>query len=154
MKITILLLGLLQCCIRLAAAETPNQWSGDMSAALTRAAQEQRLVLVKFTGSDWSEWCQRLQKETLGRKHFLEYAQEHLILVEVDFPQEKKLSDQQREKNAEWVKRYAVEAFPTLLLLTPEGKEVGRIGFIEGGPKTLVRTLKQLAAKTPSPASQ
>lgn len=137
------LLPLLLCTGRPAVADTPL-WSADFAEARARAGS--RLVLVNFTGSDWCVWCRRLKEEVLTKSRFLAYAREHLVLVELDFPREKQLPPEQAKQNAAWAQKYAVTVYPTLLVLNATGEEVGRIGYMQGGPQTFVRELQRLAA--------
>ncbi|MCZ6701991.1 MAG: thioredoxin family protein [Ignavibacteria bacterium] len=48
--------------------------------------EENKAVLVNFTGSDWCKWCFKLSGEVFSQDEFKEYAYENLILVKVDFP--------------------------------------------------------------------
>ena len=139
------LLSLVLIATRLFATDAPL-WSADLAEAQSRA--DGRLLLVNFTGSDWGVWCQRLKEEILTKPHFLDYAKDHLVLVELDFPREKPLPTEQAKQNAAWAQKYAVTIYPTLLLLDATGTELGRINYMQGGPKTFVRELKRLAAKT------
>ncbi len=110
-------------------------------------------MLVSFTGSDWCAWCKRLKEEILTKPHFLEYAKEQLVLVELDFPHEKQLPPDQARQNALWAQKYAVSDYPTILLLNSAGVEIGRLGYMQGGPKTFVRELKRLVARAAAPAA-
>jgi thioredoxin-related protein len=134
---------------RLFAGEAPL-WSADLEEAQARA--DGRLLLVSFTGSDWCVWCKRLKEEILTKPHFLNYAKEHLVLVELDFPREKPLTPDRMKQNADWAQKLRVTAYPTILLLTPAGEELGRTGYMQGGPKTFVRELRRLAEKKPAAA--
>ena len=44
---------------------------------------------MDFTGSDWCGWCIKLKKEVFSKPAFIDYANEHLILMTVDFPNRK-----------------------------------------------------------------
>ena len=50
-----------------------------------------------------------------------------------------------RKQNRNLASEYDVEAFPTLIVLSPEGKPVANImGYIEGGPEPLITALEKL----------
>ena len=69
----------------------------------------------------------------------------NLVLVELDFPRFKQQSDAVRKQNMKLASEYDVEAFPTLIVLSPEGKPVANImGYIEGGPEPLITALEKL----------
>src|SRR6266566_3364709 len=69
---------------------TSVTWLGDFGAAKTQAAQQHKLILVSFSGSDWCGPCIRLRKEILESATFEGYAKDHLVLVRADFPRQKK----------------------------------------------------------------
>lgn len=142
----------LRCCLlsllllsatRLAAGDAPV-WSTDLAGAQARAGD--RLLLVRFTSSDGDLWSKRLKEEILIKSHFLNYAKDRLVLVELDFPREKQLPPEQSKQNAIWAQKYSVTAQPVILLIDPDGKEIGRLPYMQGGPKTFVRELRRLAA--------
>jgi len=114
-------------------------WGTDYSAALAEAAQQKRNVLLDFTGSDWCGWCIRIDKEIFSTPEFKEFAAKNLILLTVDFPNNKPQSASVKKQNEELQKKYSVDGFPTLVLLNPEGKEIARqVGYLQGGPKAFV----------------
>jgi protein disulfide-isomerase len=123
-----------------------SKWSTDYRAALATARSEKKLVLLDFTGSDWCVWCHRLHDEILSQKPFLDYADEQLVLVELDFPQNKPQSDELKRQNQTLAEKFGVTGYPTIILMNAEGHELGRSGYMQGGPKTFVRELKRLAA--------
>ena len=130
------LLPLLLAFILLATTAFAGGWGDNYKAALATAAKENKKVLLDFTGSDWCGWCIRLKKETFDQPSFKEYADKNLILVEVDFPQGKTLAPEVKKQNDNLQEQYQVQGFPTLVLLSPEGKLLKQqSGYIPGGPK-------------------
>lgn len=130
------LLPLLLAFILLTTTAFAGGWGDNYKAALATAAKENKKVLLDFTGSDWCGWCIRLKKETFDQPSFKEYADKNLILVEVDFPQGKTLAPEIKKQNDTLQEQYQVQGFPTLVLLSPEGKLLKQqSGYIPGGPK-------------------
>ena len=114
-------------------------WMTDYKAALELAAKENRPVLLDFTGSDWCGWCVRLDKETFSQPEFKTFAEKNLVLVELDFPNNKPQSDEVKKQNKALQEKYGVQGFPTLVLLNSAGKEIARNpGYLPGGPKGLI----------------
>src|ERR1700735_5054246 len=64
-------------------------WSENYEKSVNQGKTEKKLVLLDFTGSDWCEWCMKLDKEVFSTPEFKDYAKDHLVLMEVDFPQRK-----------------------------------------------------------------
>lgn len=103
-----------------AFAKTPEGWSTDLEKALEQAKKEKKSVLVEFTGSDWCAPCIAVKKAVLSKKEFTDKAAEKFVLVELDFP---KSDEALAKKNEPMREKYEVEGFPTVLLLTADGKQ-------------------------------
>lgn len=126
------------------AAGTDGGWQTDYKAALAQAAKDNKYVLLDFTGSDWCGWCIKLSKDTFSQPEFKEFADKNLVLVEVDFPNNKMQSDLVIKQNQELQQKFGVEGFPTLVLLNPQGKEVARnVGYLQGGPAGFIEWTKR-----------
>lgn len=106
-----------------AFANAPEGWTTDLEKALAQAKTEKKCVLVEFTGSDWCPPCIVMRKNVFSKKEFVTAASKKYILVALDFPKgDKDLA----EKNEPLALKYQIEGFPTVILLTPEGKEFTR----------------------------
>jgi protein disulfide-isomerase len=122
-----------------------EEWNTDLPTARARAGKEKKLVLVDFTGSDWCSWCKRLQKEVFSTKEFGDFAKDNLVLVEIDFPSQKKQNDSLKKANEALKNQYRVEGFPTIVVLDGDGKELWRqVGYLEGGPKAWIGKIRPL----------
>ena len=121
------------------------KWSTDLPAAQTQAKKDKKLVLVNFTGSDWCGWCKKLQAEVFTTKEFGAFAKDKLVLVEIDFPNQKKQSADLKKANEALQAQYKASGFPTIVALNGEGKEVWRkVGYMAGGPKAWIAELEKL----------
>ena len=128
-----------------AFASAEVDWLTDFDAAKAKAKSDHKLVLLDFTGSDWCGYCKHMQAEIFSKPQFQDYAAKNLVLVELDFPRFKQQSDTVRKQNMKLASEYDIEAFPTLIVLSPEGKPVANImGYIEGGPEPLIAALEKL----------
>ncbi len=122
-------------------------WGEDYDKALAQASADKKMVLLDFTGSDWCGWCMKLDKEVFSKPEFKNYAKENLVLVEVDFPQSKHQSKKVKEQNAKLQQEHGVRGYPTIVVLNAEGKKVGQLGYMEGGPKAFLAKLDALKSK-------
>jgi protein disulfide-isomerase len=125
------------------AADTVT-WLTDLPKAQEQAKAEKKLVMLDFTGSDWCGWCIKLDKEVFSQPEFVAYAQTNLVCVEVDFPTKKKLSAEQQKANDALAKKYNIEGYPTIIVLNADGKKVGELGYMKGGPKAFIAALEKL----------
>ena len=124
---------------------TDNAWLLDYDVALAKAKEANRPILLEFTGSTWCPPCQRLKKETTSQPKFLQYAEENLVLVELDYLSSGEPTNKQfAEKNSNLLQEYAIEGFPTLVLLNADGEEIARnVGFLPGGPEALISWIEE-----------
>jgi len=114
------------------AVAPAEEWGTDYTAALVRAQREGRAVLVNFTGSDWCGFCMRLKAEVLDDPEFAAWAGESFVLLEVDMPRRADVDPELLARNREICSRYAVEGFPTLLVLDEQGRALGGLAGFEG----------------------
>jgi thiol-disulfide isomerase/thioredoxin len=116
-------------------------WLTDLDAAKAQGVKENKPVLVDFTGSDWCPPCKALHKAVFESPEFAEAAKGY-VLVELDFPRSKPQVPELKAKNREWQQKYAVNSFPTVLLLdAKDGAVFGRVGGFGG------QTAKEYLAK-------
>ncbi len=125
--------------------QAAEDWNTDLPAARAQATKEKKLVLVNFTGSDWCSWCKRLHREVFATKEFGDFAKDNLMLVEIDFPSQKKQSESLKKANEALKDHYHVNGFPTIVVLDGAGKEVWRqVGYLEGGAKAWISRIHAL----------
>jgi protein disulfide-isomerase len=141
----------LTACAALAVGSTvafaAEGWGENYDKALTQAKAEKKMVLLDFTGSDWCGWCIKLNKEVFSKQEFKDYAKANLVLVELDFPNAKPQSAELKAQNQKLQKQYSIEGYPTIIVLNPEGKKVGELGYQPGGPSAFVAKLNSLKGK-------
>lgn len=123
-------------------AATPG-WLVSYEQATKFALKSKRPILINFTGSDWCGWCKRMKAETLGTKEFVHFASSNLLLVELDFPNNIPQSDEMIRANAAVKSQFKVTGFPTFVLVSADGQELGRqVGYLKGGPPAMIEKLK------------
>lgn len=118
-------------------------WKTDLSEALTLAKKDNKVVLIDFTGSDWCQWCQRLNDEVFSKDEFADFAKKNLVLVKVDFPKNIEQSNSTKYYNQNLANTYGVEGFPTVILLDKNGRGILKTGYIQGGVVNYIQQLKQ-----------
>jgi protein disulfide-isomerase len=125
-------------------APTKAGWLTNYEEGQQEAKANNKLVLLDFTGSDWCGWCITLDREVFSKPQFKEYASKNLVLVEVDFPKMKPLSESIREQNIRLAQQYQIQAFPTIIVLNGSGQVVGELGYMRGGPDVFIAVLEKL----------
>ena len=121
-------------------------WETDFEQARHKATAQHRYMLLNFSGSDWCGPCIRLKEEIFGSASFQGFADEHLVLVNADFPRSKKnqLKKEQQKLNDALADKYNPEGrFPFTLLLDENGKVIKAWdGFPNTTPEGFVDQLK------------
>ena len=125
-------------------ASEPDGWTSDFAKAKTVANKKDQQMLLLFTGSDWCIWCKRLKDEILSKPDFKDWAADNIVLVYLDYPRNDYRGEELRQQNAKLGKTYDIKGYPTVVVAAPDGKEMARLGYMEGGPKTFIRALKKV----------
>ncbi len=142
-RLLALSVALLAALATSSASANPG-WLTDYKKAQEEAKASKKLVLMNFTGSDWCGWCIRLNREVFTKPEFQEYAQQKLILLEVDFPRGRQLTAAEKSQNEQLAEKYQIRGFPTIVVLDGDGKMVGELGYTPGGPSAFIAALERL----------
>ena len=105
----------------------PLQWEPDFQNAKKLAKENNQLILLNFSGSDWCVPCIGLRQEFFETEVFAAFAKKNLILVNADFPRKKKNAgtDEQIKRNEALAEQYNPNGiFPLTLLVNADGKVV------------------------------
>jgi len=124
-------------------------WMTNYAKAVEQAKAQNKPILLDFTGSDWCGWCIKMKKESLDTTAFKQYADKNLILVEVDFPQNKPQADAVKSQNQQLQQKYKIDGYPCFVLVDKDGKKLGmQDGYLEGGPDAFIAMLKSFNKST------
>jgi len=126
--------------------QKPLEWHTDVKKAIDVSIENGKPLLFFFTGSDWCGWCKRLQKEVFFKPEFKSWANQNVVLVELDFPRRTKLPEATQKQNRELGQMFGVRGYPTIWFVTPEIQESKKInfqklgfqGYVAGGPKAWI----------------
>jgi thioredoxin-related protein len=133
-----------------ATAARAAEWRSDYDKALADAKAANKYVLLDFNGSDWCGPCIEMKKVVFSKPAFLTYASKNLILVDVDYPQRKKLSEAVTKQNERLARQYDIErsGYPTVVLLDPSGKALGRLeGYMGETPTDMIAWVEKAKKK-------
>lgn len=134
----------------LAATSTPDGFTDNLDEALAAAKGNGKYVFVCFSGSDWCGWCKKLDREVFSKKKFIDGVTNDFELVFIDMPQDLTLlSERAQTENEKLVEKYAIQGFPTALVLESNGEILTKTGYREGGAKKYVQHLMEIRAKGP-----
>ena len=130
------------------------KWHTDVTKAINISMETEKPLFFFFTGSDWCGWCIRLQKEVFFKPEFAKWANENLVLVELDFPRRKKLDESLRQQNDNLRQMFGVRGYPSGWIVVPEiedkqvnFKRLGSQGYVKGGPSAWIAGANKILMK-------
>ncbi|MES2513055.1 MAG: thioredoxin family protein [Bacteroidota bacterium] len=89
-------------------------WYTDIMKANDVSKATNKPIFAFFTGSDWCGWCKKLQADVFSKAEFIQWANKHVILLEVDFPRAKTLSPELIQQNNSLQQTFQVRGYPTI----------------------------------------
>lgn len=127
--------------------EVGVEWITNLEEAKLVSREKNLPIFLLFTGSDWCLWCIHLRQEVLYQKEFIDYLNGNFVPVMVDFPKRKPLPDDVMTYNHELMKKYDIQAFPTVLILDTKGDKKAVTGYRSGGASLYIEHLEAVKQK-------
>lgn len=119
----------------------------DYPSAVERAKKSNQHLLLAFLGNDWSMTSLKLDREVFDQPAFADNAKYDFLLCKLHFYQTEERSPEIFEQNRALAERFGIESFPTVVVLKPDGTEVGRLGYVEGGAEKFGAAVNALIRK-------
>lgn len=119
-------------------------WLVRMEEAFALSQKTGKPILANFTGSDWCGWCKRLTASVFSKADFKEWAEDNVILLELDYPRRKQLPDDIKAQNAQLQQAFRVRGFPTVWVFDLEKDESkGQFNIVGLGQTGFKRSVKE-----------
>jgi protein disulfide-isomerase len=110
-------------------------WHTDLNKAIELSNKENKPMMLFFTGSDWCGWCVKLKKEVFSQSEFKQWAQDNVILVEVDFPKYTPQPEELKTQNRMLQQQFSVMGYPTCWFVKADKLKDGKVNFTQLGSK-------------------
>jgi protein disulfide-isomerase len=110
-------------------------WHTDFNKAMELSKKENKPMMLFFTGSDWCGWCVKLKKEVFSQSEFKQWAQDNVILVEVDFPKYTAQPEELKTQNRMLQQQFSVMGYPTCWFVKADKLKDGKVNFTQLGSK-------------------
>ena len=130
------------------------KWETNMEQASQIAIKTKKPLLMFFTGSDWCGWCIRLQKEVFKTPEFTKWANDNVVLVELDFPRKTPQLPEIQKQNSELQQFFAIQGYPTIWLVNAtlvdnklNFEKLGSTGYVAGGPAAWIGGANEIIKK-------
>lgn len=139
LKIT---LALLVFAILTGPLHAGDGWTTDYKKAMEQAKAEKKFVLIDFNGVPWCKPCVLLEREVFSSSKFLEYAEKKFVLININFP----TPYSEPTTGVELAEKYlgAEILLPTVVVLAPDGRKLGQLGYEPGGPDVFIAKVEKL----------
>jgi thioredoxin-related protein len=142
--LTCLILGMAKV---LFACDTTDDTNFPKSLEASRSSG--RLLLLAFLGTDWSISSLKLDREVFDQSEFSDNVRYNYLLCKLHFYQTIDRGAEVPLQNQALAEKYHIEQFPTVIVLAPNGAELGRIGYVAGGLEKFDAAVKAVLPKNP-----
>ena len=127
-----------------------QNWLTDFEQAKKSASEQDKNIIIVFSGSDWCAPCIKLDKNIWQSESFKNEAAKDWVLIKANFPRKKanELSNEQTEHNRKLAEKYNIEgSFPLVVILDKNGKLLGKMGFKNVSPEEYIKMIHVLEKK-------
>jgi protein disulfide-isomerase len=125
----------------------------DFPASIALAKSSNRPLLLAFLGTDWSISSLKLDREVFDQPAFADNSKYNFILCKIHFYQTQERDAKVLRQNRDLATKYHIEQFPTVVVLSPDGAELGRFGYISGGVEKFADEVNKLIFASHSSSS-
>jgi thioredoxin-related protein len=108
------------------AAANGLVWHTDLMKAQQISNKTKKPIFGFFTGSDWCGWCTKLQRDVFAKPEFVKWANDKVVLLELDFPRRKTLPTELAQQNMGLQQAFGVRGYPTIWLFYLNDKGQGQ----------------------------
>lgn len=127
-----------------------QNWLTDFEQAKKTASDQDKNIIIVFSGSDWCAPCIKLDKNIWQSESFKNEAAKDWVLIKANFPRKKanELSKEQTEHNRKLAEKYNIEgSFPLVVILDKNGKLLGKMGFKNVSPEEYIKMIHAIEKK-------
>ena len=150
-----LLVILLLFTSTIAFGQEKAKWYIDFEKAAQASLQTGKPILADFTGSDWCGWCKKLKKEVFITPQFKDWADQNVVLLELDYPRRKQQDEKIKKQNRELQQIFQVRGYPTIHIFNVkvntdnqlEFLPIGQTGYVAGGPTPWINNANSILKK-------
>lgn len=154
MKHSLIIFFCLTMALVNANAQQNDGWHLNFDKASKESIETNKPILANFTGSDWCGWCKKLKREVFDTPTFKKWADENVVLLELDYPRRVQQPEEIKKQNKELQQFFKVRGYPSIHLFSVnknEGKtqitSLGKTGYVAGGPTPWIANANTLLKK-------
>jgi len=125
---------------------TQDGWLFNIEEAYQQSQESGKPILANFTGSDWCGWCKKLAANVFVKDEFKEWAEENVILLELDFPRRTNIPNNIRQQNNNLKNAFKVTGFPTIWVFFMDKDENNQFNINALGKTGYTKTVDQFTS--------
>ncbi len=138
-------------------------WLINLDEAYELSKETGKPIMANFTGSDWCGWCKKLSRAVFQKPEFKKWAEENVVLLELDFPRRTKIPNDIRQQNAGLQRAFKVSGYPTVWVFNmdkdPQTDQysisaLGKTGYAPSVEKFVSGVDQMLARAQTAPSGQ
>ncbi len=110
-----------------------SSWMRDVDEAFSLAQEQQKTLIVAFIGEPWCPWAEKMKKDVLNSREFLENLEDSTLFLAVG------LDEHDSERNQKLREMFAIDQSPTFVIFDYSHEEIVRFGFLPLSAKKYAR---------------
>ncbi|NGX38732.1 MAG: Disulfide bond reductase DsbH [Chlamydiae bacterium] len=130
--------------VRVAQSTHLEGWLDDYNEAQKLAEKKNLPLLIAFLGPNWCPWSDKLEAEVLTRTSFLSSLEKEVVFLKVDIPEHYDQEAEQNHPSLPLKERYFVDECPSLVLASPNGKEIAKLEYLPISSTDFAGTIKEM----------
>ena len=119
-------------------------WHESFEEARRESSETGKPILAAFSGSDWCPPCKKLKTDVFETQQFRNWANENVVLLDLDFPKHKPQPQSIRVQNQQLAQQFEIQGYPTVVFLGENNQQLGRMGFASNVDQWLAGAKAQL----------
>jgi len=116
-------------------------WLVDINEAYAKSQETGKPILANMTGSDWCGWCKKLTRSVFVHDEFKTWADENVILLEVDFPRRKSIPANIKSQNSSLRQAFGIRGYPTIVVFDLDKNDAGEFAISALGRTGYTKTV-------------
>ena len=118
-------------------------WMVNLEQAYAESKKTGKPIMANFTGSDWCGWCKKLDRSVFHQPGFDKWADENVVLLELDFPRRFRVPPEVAQQNNSLKQQFGVRGFPTIWVFDVDKKDSGQWDIKALGKTGYTKTLAE-----------
>ena len=121
-------------------------WLVNLDEAYAQSKKSGKPIMANFTGSDWCGWCKRLSSAVFNKPDFKKWANDNVVLLELDFPRRTSIPQKYKEQNAGLQQAFQVRGYPTVWVFDLDKDAKGQYSISALGKTGYTPTVEQFTS--------